>query len=129
MIVFKSKWLTLGTVWFDEKPTTAKVDVIRYQHRKERLVGAESKEVYTLVNDLTKSPDDLLSAMPKDTRYERRRATEQDKINCQHWNRNLAHPLARFINFYDECAERKNIPRAPAAYLRVMADAGVLDLS
>jgi lipid II:glycine glycyltransferase (peptidoglycan interpeptide bridge formation enzyme) len=129
MIVFQSRWLRLGTVWFDEQPTDAKVDVIRYQHRKEPVVGTQSKEVYTLITDLRKTPDDLLAAMTKDTRYEIRRATDRDKITYRCWNTDMAEPLARFIEFYDQCAALKNIPRAPAAYLKVMVEAGVLDLS
>ena len=129
MIIFQSRWLRSGTVWFDDEPTDAKVDVIRYMQRKEPVAGGQTKEVYTLITDLSRPPEDLLAVMTKDTRYEIRRAANKDRITCRSWNTDMAEPLARFIEFYDRCANLKNIPPAPAAYLRVLAVAGVLDLS
>jgi len=126
MIIYRKGWLRGANVWFDDQ---TKVDVIRYVHRKEPVVGAQNEKVYTLVIDLTKAPDDLLASMTKDTRYEIRRAATKDKITYRWWTTEMAEPLARFVEFYNWVAALKNIPPAPAAYLKVLADAGGLDLS
>jgi hypothetical protein len=129
MIIYATRWLRRGKVWFDDQPTDIKVDVIRYVHRKEPVVGAQNREVHTLVVDLRKTPADLLAAMTKDTRYEIRRAADKDKTTYRCWHIDMAESLARFVEFYNRAAALKNIPPAPAAYLKVLADAGVLDLS
>jgi hypothetical protein len=129
MIVYGTGWLRRGKVWFDDQPTETKVDLIRYVHRREPLIGAQNREVYTIVTDLMKSPEDLLAGMTKDTRYEIRRAADKDKVTYRCWSVEMTDPLAQFVEFYDSVAAHKNIPAAPASYLKVLARAGVLDLS
>src|SRR6476661_1694574 len=80
MIVYKSRFLTRGEVWFDDPPGRNSVDWIIYNHRSKPVRRARTKPFHTLLIDLTASPDELLAQMGKDTVYKIKRARDKDNV-------------------------------------------------
>lgn len=84
MIIYKSRFLTRGDVWFDDEPgDTHGVDWIFYHQRSRPVPSAKTRLFYTYVIDLTQPSEQLLANMNKDNAYKIRRARERDKITCE----------------------------------------------
>jgi len=84
MIIYKSRFLTRGDVWFDDEPgDTHAVDWIFYHQRSRPVPGAQTRFFHTYVVDLTRPPEELLANLNKDNAYKIRRARERDKITCE----------------------------------------------
>jgi hypothetical protein len=115
-------------VWFDEIVTTTGSDIVIYMQRPEPVHGVRCEEFPTIVIDLTQEPDELLGAMPKDTRYEIRRAEGKDGILYESW-REARQAFEAFCDTYDEFAALKKLPHANRTRLHGFLEANALDLS
>jgi len=129
MIVFRSRYLRTGEIWFDEDPSDEPVDVLLYMHRPEPVASAKCQESPTLLVDLKQDAEVLLAAMPKDTRYEIRRAADKDKVVSLQSGTACTDLLPAFFEFYDRFASMKSIPLAPRTRLAKLAGAGALELT
>ncbi len=113
---------------FDDVGPAVRADVARYLWRSAPVPDARSVESFTLVLDLTNSPETLLSKMHPNARYAIRRG-EKDRFQYHSWSANDSNQLAEFYRFYDEFAAAKGLPGADRQRLDAFAEAGLLDLS
>ena len=128
MISYK-KWLVrLVEYQFDDVGPAVRADVARYVWRSAPVSSGRSNESFSLILDLTNSPQILLSKMHPNARYAIRRA-EKDRFQYQYWSANDSNQLAEFYRFYDEFAATKGLPIADRQRLNAFANAGLLDLS
>jgi len=127
MIVIRGKLVKHGECWFDDEPAPG-VDVVSFvQIPKPR---ADSfTEFYTLVIDLEKEPEDILSAMNSTTRNEIRRAEGKDLLK-QDWVPEPGHDcVEEFCDFFDAFSRLKSLPMISRLNAHAYSKAGVLRFS
>lgn len=127
MLVYHSRFLTRGEVWFDQEPTGDAVDWILHLQRPQPIPRARSRPFYTLLIDLRKSRDELKAQMDHQTRNDIRKAVcEQVRIDLL----NIREPgvVDRFIQAYTRFAAQRGLPPPDHDWFRQSAGAGVLDL-
>ena len=130
MITYRSRFLTRSEVWFDDEPgDTGSSDWIRYNQRPDPVPGADCKEFYTYVIDLTPSREQLLARFDKDTAYKIRRARDRDKIICECCDPSDPAVISRFEEMYNPFAALKGLRPLDRARVDSMAAVGALDLS
>ena len=84
MLIYKSRFLTRGEVWFDDEADDTPVDWIYYRQRPNPVAKARWKYFYTLLIDLTKSPDRLMGEMDEKTVQKIKEAETKDQTS---WKR------------------------------------------
>src|SRR2546423_11989326 len=130
MIIYSSRFLTRGEVWFDNAPDDAQsVDWIIYRQRSHPVPRAKWKYFYTSIIDLTQSREQLLAQLNQDTAYKIRRARDRDKILCEGCDPRDPAIISLFEQMYNQFAAVKGLYRLDRARMESMAVAGVLDLS
>jgi hypothetical protein len=129
MILFRERWLRHGEVWFDEDPANVKVDIISYVQKSHPISGTQCGTFYTILNDLSQTPEELLTRMPKNTQYKIRRVADRDRVIYEFWKANSSDVLVRFCEFLDRFACLKGLSRTNMPRLRALSDDGTLDIS
>lgn len=131
MITYKSRFLRRAEVWFDDEPTDSArpADWILYHFRSRPVPGAQSRNFYTLLIDLSRTEEQLRAQLSDDTAYKIRRARDRDKIICEQCDVHDPAVLDRFEQVYTVFAAMKQLPALNRARLESLARAGVLDLS
>src|SRR5437879_4316976 len=128
MIVYQSRFLTRGEVWFDNNPTSAPLDWIVYHQRSQPVPKASWRPFYTRLIELTQEPDALLSQMDGFTAADIRKAQKKDLTVGQRLQPLEANTLAEFYEFYDRFASWKNLRAADRHWFERTAVAGKLDV-
>lgn len=129
MIVYKSRWLTRGEVWFEEEPPPRKLDFAVYHQVPRPLPHSRWREFHTIVLDLRCSPQVLLSQMDRTTVYKIKRADDRDKTVCEFCDPSDPVILREFADMYDRFAQQRNWELMDRRWLTQTAKAGVLDLA
>ena len=120
----------MADLYFDEPmPSQLEVDLIRYHQSPIPIPGAACTPFSTIVVDLTRSQDELLSKMKSHTRYKIRRASEKDQFAYEFSQDGDREAITRFADHLDRCATLKHLPGASRQLLRILARQSVLDLS
>ena len=127
MIVSQGRFCRLATVYFDEEPAPVDVDIIHYIQRSAPVPGSYHSVFCTIVVDLNREPDVLLAAMHRNTRNEIRHGMRKGLRHFA-WSDNRA-ALEHACDFYDRFAGLKGLPPADRRYLRLLVQAGHLDVS
>ncbi|MCA1631610.1 MAG: hypothetical protein LC785_16545 [Acidobacteria bacterium] len=131
MIIYRKKFVRIAEAWYGEEPDARGVDIARgFQREEPAPGGALCREFYTILIDLTRDPDSLLSGLKRGCRYKIRRAEARDGVvyECANAARR-PDLLARFREMYDEFAPRKNLPAIDPAWLSLMTATGGLFVS
>ena len=128
MIVYESRFLTRGEVWFDNSPTSVPVDWILYHQRPEPIPRGSWRPFYTRLIDLSQTPDALFEQMDGFTGADIRKAQKKDQTVGQLLEPLSRDVLERFYEFYDQFAARKNLPPTDRHWVERTAAAGKLDL-
>jgi hypothetical protein len=122
MVVFDRPCYRTAVVLFDERPSLRGIDVVRYFQSPEPVAGASCESYDTLLVDLSRSEDDLLAEMRKDTRYEIRRAADKDSVSHQMIDARDSIAVEQFATAYDQFARSKGLApinrRVLAGYAR-----------
>lgn len=142
MITWSKGPLTFGETWYSHHTPEDchDLDVIHFQQTSEPPVGASSSLFLTLEINLTKTPDELLSNMKKDTRRRIKRSIQKDGITYEVCDTSSPATLEKFCEFYNSWAAQKSSGKRLNAsrnglqaispqYLQRYADAGLLDIS
>lgn len=82
MFIYRSRFLTRGEVWFENKPKEARVDWILYRNRSSPVPGARWRYFYNRLIDLSKSSEALLSEMEPKT-VAKIESAEKDNLSCE----------------------------------------------
>lgn len=130
-MVRSTKWtVRILDLYFDEQsPGIANVDLIRYIQIPEPLSDTESTPFSTILIDLKRDEEWLLSHVRNNTRYEIIRARDRDNLEYCYWRAPHAALIKEFSDFFDSSTLLKKQPLISRARLRVLARAGLLDLS
>src|SRR4051794_11101328 len=129
MITYKSRWLTRGEVWFDNEPGNGNLDFILYNQRTQPVPKTRSKEFYTLVLDLRRTPEELLSEMDRNTVYKIKRARDRDKVICDTCDTSDPNVLREFADYYDPFAKQRAWTPMDRTWLSRTAEAGALEMT
>ena len=129
MLVYQKKFLRIAEYWNGEEPKLTGVDLVRCFQRPRPLAGMLCREFYTILLDLNRTPQQLLSSIKRDTRYEIRRATDQDRMVYDCANGRDEKVFRLFCDYYDDFATQKGQPKMNRAWLSLLASAGALSLS
>ncbi len=129
MIVYQKKFLRIAEYWNGEEQQPAIVDLVRYFQQSHPREGMSCRAFHTILIDLKRDPKELLARMKRDTRYEIRRAADQDQLNCDWRNAQDPQAFQQFGDYYDEFATRKDQPKLNRAWLSLLAVNGSLTLS
>ena len=127
MLLWKSYGLNIVELWFDERlPTGFSPDIIRYNQALTPGVEGAS-DFFSLVTDLGQDVDVLMARLHKETKYKVRRAQEKDGFVMKVWDGDKAF-LDAFVDFYQEFAAQKELPKLDVRHLNLMNSAGRLDI-
>jgi hypothetical protein len=130
MIVYSSRFLTRGEVWFDDEPkNTRLLDWMLYNLRSHPAPGTRWKYFHNYVIDLTQTTEHLLKQLNEDTAYKIRRARDRDMIICESCDASDPTVLDRFEEMYNPFAAMKGLQPLNRTRLNAMAAVGALDLS
>lgn len=130
MILSTRMSVRMVDLFFDEPmPSQLEVDLIRYHQSPTPVAGASCTPFSTIVVDLARPQDELLSKMKSHTRYKIRRASEKDQFAYEFSNDGGREAITRFADHLDRCATLKHLPGASRQQLRILARHRVLDLS
>ncbi len=128
MLIYRSRFLTRGEVWFDDDPDGAPVDWIHYRQRSSPLAKGRWKHFYTLLIDLTKSPDELLSEMDPRTVRKIQDAQERDKTRWQRCDPKDSRVMDQVEEMWNRNAAAPNGTRLDRDWLNQIIAANALDL-
>ncbi|MBU6398929.1 MAG: hypothetical protein KGS61_01295 [Verrucomicrobia bacterium] len=130
MLIYKSRFLTRGEVWFDNEPdATQPLDWLLYHQRSKPVPRSRWKHFYTFLIDLRPSPEQLLAQMNKDTAYKIRRARDRDGVVAEGCDPNDPRVLDTFEAMYHRFAEARGLLPLERAKLDNFAATGTLDVS
>lgn len=129
MIIYRKKFLSIAEYWAGEVAAPTGVDLIRRFQQPTPLDGWLCRDFFTILIDLTRSEDEIFTAIKRGTRYEIRHAlTKDDHLTCE-FPVTQDEAVAQFANYFDEFAAQKSQPRVNRAWLKLLAEAGVLQLT
>lgn len=129
MIVYQKHLLRIAEYWNGEEPTLAGVDLVRCFQRTQPLTGMVCREFYTILLDLTRESEQLMAGIKRDSRYEIRRASMQDRLTYECWDGSDKKAFGEFCDYYDEFAIQKGQPKLNRAWLSLLAGKGKVVLS
>ena len=129
VIAFRRRGITIGEAYFDEAPAdVGRVDLMR-------VVGAfsppgeGSRQLHTLVVDLSADEDALMEGMSKDTRSKVRRAMQKDPLQVGAMSEPTPGDVDEFSDFYDRFAAAQSVAGAFRPRLHALAERGNLVLT
>lgn len=128
MIAYRKKFIRIAEYWNGEPPGQPSVDLVRFFQQAEPLTGMLCREFYTIVLDLCQRHDVLLAKIKKGTRYEIRRAANEDMI-YETWSGKEPRIVEEFCEYYDQFALQKAQPRQNRQWLSLLARDDALTLS
>src|SRR6266480_1071724 len=111
MVIYRSRFLTRGEVWFDDEPDDTPVDWIYYRQRSSPLAKGRWKYFYSLLIDLAKSPAELQSEMDPKTVRKIKEAQENDKARWEPCEPKDSKIMAKVEKMWNEFADARQSAR------------------
>ena len=127
MILSQGRFCRVANVYFEEEPGRVDADIVHYIQRAAPVPDSYCSVFCTIVLNLGREPDALLAAMHRNTRNEIRHGMRKGLRHFA-WRNDLL-VLERACDFYDRFGALKGLPPVDRRYLRLLAQAGQLDLS
>jgi len=127
----KKAGLRIADIWFTdgEKPSFA-CDILRYHYVRSLPSRCASPErLYTILIDLSREEDALLSELDKTTKYQAMRAKDRDDVRAETYialGEKNGEKLDHYIAFFNEFAKSKDRDLIRRADLEPFYDAGTL---
>ncbi len=128
-IIFRRGLFRIGEAWFCEPGSQDKIDVLKIRQCSSPLNFPGCAEFSTLLINLEKDADDILSSMSKGTRYKIHRAAKRDNLKYSHMKPVTINDIKKFCRFYNDVIGSKSASRADPNRLQRYARHGCLDLS
>jgi len=130
MVRFSKHGLRMAEQWLDEPVVRAHdCDVLLLQQYTHAPKGGFESPFQSLALDLSRSEEDLLQGLNRDTKYKVRRAESKDQVACIQETMADEAMCLQFKAFYDEFAASKGIGLLSTAELLARCSAGALRLS
>ncbi len=128
MIIYQSRFLTRGEVWFDNAVGPEPVDWLVYHQRSAPLPRGHWRSFYTRVVDLQPQPEAIMAQMDGFTAADVRRAEKKDHTVCRKLDARDRATVEDFVAFYDRFAAQTHLGAADRTWLGRTAEAGALEL-
>lgn len=128
MFIYKSRFLTRAEVWFDEEPDHARVDWIYHRQRSSPPARGRWKYFYTVLNDLEKSPDQLLAGMDEKTARKITEAHEKDRLQWERCDVRSSKTLDEVERMWNTFAIAQKTPLFERDWINQITKAGCLDV-
>ena len=131
MIRFSRHGLTFGESWFDETPPGpgSGVDILIHCQKPTEIEGKLNQEFFTILVDLSKTEEELLSGFTKENRYEIRRASARDDFSYNLLREDCADHIEQFLRFYNSFAGSVGMPQIRGNVLWAYANQSSLVLA
>jgi hypothetical protein len=129
MLIFKSRFLTRGEVWFDDEPNGTPVDWIYYRQRSRTVAKGRWKYYYTRLIDLAKSPAELQSEMDEKTIQKIKEAEEKDRTRWECLEARESKRMDAIETLWNQFSAATKSPRLDRNWLDKIIEAGALELS
>lgn len=128
MFIYKSRFLTRAEVWFDEEPDHARVDWIYHRQRSSPAACGRWKHFYTVLNDLDKSPDQLLAGMDEKTAHKITEAQGRDHLRWERCDARDPKTLDEVERMWNTFAIAQKTPLFERDWINQIAAVGSLDV-
>ena len=115
-------------LYFNEQVHERQADLTRYHYWSQPVADSIVLPYLTVVVDISLEPAALLAGMGKTTRYDIRRADREDRFSFRAYIGESL-PLAGFVKFFDDFADRKGTHRVDQRVLSILADHKLLGLT
>jgi hypothetical protein len=129
MLIYKSRFLTRGEVWFDDEADGTPVDWIYYRQRPSPVAKTRWKYFYTLLIDLAKSSDQLMGEMDEKTVQKIKAAEGKDQTIWKRCEANESKILDDVERMWNQFAAAQKSTPLDRAWLDKIIEAGALELS
>jgi hypothetical protein len=129
MLIYKSRFLTRGEVWFDDEADGTPVDWIYYRQRPSLVAKARWKYFYSLLIDLAKSPDQLMGEMNEKTVRKIKEAEEKDQTRWKRCEAKESKILDEVESMWNQFAAARKSALLDRAWLDKIIEAGALEMS
>ncbi len=129
MIAYRKKFIRIVECWNGENVKPASADLIRRFQQTQPLPGMFCREFHTVLIDLNQDSTKLFAQLKRGTRYEITRARERDALVYGWWDGKDFASLVEFQDYADEFLQQKRQPKLDRAWLSLLADAGLLELT
>jgi hypothetical protein len=129
MLIYRSRFLTRGEVWFDDEPDGTPVDWIYHRQRSSPVAKGRWKYFYTRLIDLAKSPAELLSEMDEKTVQKIEEAEEKDQMRWECCEARESQRMDDVETLWNQFAAATKSPRLDRDWLDKIIEAGALELS
>jgi hypothetical protein len=129
MFVYQSRFMTRGEAWYDEEPDGPRVDWILHRQRSSPLAKCRSKEIYTRLIPLQKTPVELLESMEERTARKITEALEKDKLQWEHFGPKDLRALNEAEAMWNQFAVAQKTALFERAWVDQMFAAGALDMA
>jgi hypothetical protein len=128
MFVYRSRFLTRGEVWFDERPDGTRVDWIYHRQRSAPLAGCRWRHFYTLLTDLRQGSGELFLGIEDRTRQKIAEAQEKDGLRCERLDSKGSRVMDRLEAMWNEFARAQHTALFEREWLEQISAAGKLDV-
>jgi hypothetical protein len=125
----RSPAVSVVECYFEPSHLAEHADVLACLFQPVPVPGWRSYEGSTRLIDLNSDLDSIFAGFTKSTRYEINRAGKRDGVETSLSPRPTDIELDDFMNYYDEFAATKGVPRIHRAQLQALASAKKLALS
>lgn len=129
MVIYRSRFLKRGEVWFDDESDETPVDWIYYRQRSSPIAKGTWKYYYTLLIDLAKSPAELLSEMDKRTIQKIEEAEEKDRMRWECFEAKESKRMDEIETLWNQFAAATKSPWLDRDWLDKIIEAGAMELS
>jgi hypothetical protein len=130
VIAFRRRGITIAEAYFDpagaDAPGLGRVDLLRVVGAFTPPAERGSRQLHTLVIDLSADENTLLEQMSKDTRSKIRRAMQKDPLRTEPAGETSADAVDAFADFYDRFAAAHSVSPAFRPRLHALAGQGNL---
>jgi hypothetical protein len=129
MLVYRSRLLTRGEVWFDQEPESVPVDWIFHRQRSSPVPKCRWKFFYTRLIDLSKSPDELLADMNEESVRKITVAREKDQTRWERCDSEARGVMDEVEAMWNRFAVAQRSAPLDRSRLDTMIAAGALDVN
>src|SRR6267378_2342192 len=129
MIAYRKKFIRIVECWNDEEPNSHGADLTRRFQQTHPRGEMLNREFYTVLIDLNRDLETLFANMKRGTRYEIKRAVNQDRPLYEFWDGSDTSAFNEFCEYCDEFLEEKRQPKLDHRRLSLLAGARLLVLS
>jgi len=129
MVEYSTRFKRCAEAWFDEAEPVGPYDVVIRHRAPVRGTDRATSVFYTLRVDLTRSEDEIFKGFTRNTRAQIRKSVESDDFRFEFLHEPTLLQLQEFVEFYDQFADSKGLPRLFMPRMQAHMRSGLLSLT